>query len=194
MGIHLRRTICVSKETMELPLSNPKGSLMACPQPYRSLIMPAQLFEPGDFTFRNRFSRISGSGMRRNEKRDQMNPSSTRLNKAGISAMPLQFQRRTPILIVLTLHNIIINKFQQCLKYKYRYNTKRTQFSNIIFLNRTICKIQFHIQTSQYILTATRNASWHSRSLPHIAFQKQRSITNPLKTTTSRSRCSSERR
>ncbi|CAL6108181.1 Hypothetical_protein [Hexamita inflata] len=46
-GIHLRRT-CVSKEAMErLPLSNPEGSLMACPQPYRSLMMPAQHFEPG---------------------------------------------------------------------------------------------------------------------------------------------------
>ncbi|CAL6012689.1 Hypothetical_protein [Hexamita inflata] len=34
-GNHLRRTICVSKEAMErLPLSNPEGSLMACPQPY----------------------------------------------------------------------------------------------------------------------------------------------------------------
>ncbi|CAL5974900.1 Hypothetical_protein [Hexamita inflata] len=55
-GIHLRRTICVSKEAMErLPLSNPEGSLMACPQSYRSLMMPAQHFEPGDFTFRNRF-------------------------------------------------------------------------------------------------------------------------------------------
>ncbi|CAL5999168.1 Hypothetical_protein [Hexamita inflata] len=51
-GIHLRRTICVSKEAMErLPLSNPEGSLMACPQPYRSLMMSAQHFEPGDFTF-----------------------------------------------------------------------------------------------------------------------------------------------
>ncbi|CAL5975548.1 Hypothetical_protein [Hexamita inflata] len=55
--IHLRRTICVSKEAMErLPLSNPEGSLMACPQPYRSLMMPAQHFEPGDFTFRNRLA------------------------------------------------------------------------------------------------------------------------------------------
>ncbi|CAL6085723.1 Hypothetical_protein [Hexamita inflata] len=36
----------------------------------------------------------------RNEKRDQMNPSSITLNKAGISAMPLQLQRRTPSLIV----------------------------------------------------------------------------------------------
>ncbi|CAL6076083.1 Hypothetical_protein [Hexamita inflata] len=44
-GIHLRRTICVSKEAMELlPLYNPEGSLIA-----------AQHFEPGDFTFRNRF-------------------------------------------------------------------------------------------------------------------------------------------
>ncbi|CAL6086858.1 Hypothetical_protein [Hexamita inflata] len=58
-GIHLRRTICVSKEAMErLPLSNPEGSLMACPQPYRSLTA-AQHFEPGDFTFRNRFDRAA---------------------------------------------------------------------------------------------------------------------------------------
>ncbi|CAL6082145.1 Hypothetical_protein [Hexamita inflata] len=47
-GIHLRRTICVSKEAMErLPLSNPEGSLMACAQPYRSL-MAAQHFESGN--------------------------------------------------------------------------------------------------------------------------------------------------
>ncbi|CAL5989466.1 Hypothetical_protein [Hexamita inflata] len=59
-GIHLRRTICVSKEAMErLPLYYPEGSLMACPQPYRSLIMPAQHFEPGDFTFHNRFGRAA---------------------------------------------------------------------------------------------------------------------------------------
>ncbi|CAL6000842.1 Hypothetical_protein [Hexamita inflata] len=59
-GNHLRRTICVSKEAMErLPLSNPEGSLMACPQPYRSLMMPAQHFESGDFTFRNRFGRAA---------------------------------------------------------------------------------------------------------------------------------------
>ncbi|CAL6002362.1 Hypothetical_protein [Hexamita inflata] len=44
----LCRTICVSKEAMErLPLSNPEGSLMACPQPHGSLMMPAQHFEPG---------------------------------------------------------------------------------------------------------------------------------------------------
>ncbi|CAL5973425.1 Hypothetical_protein [Hexamita inflata] len=58
-GIHLRRTICVSKEAMERLLSNPEGSLMACPQPYRSLMMPAQHFEPGDFTFRTRFGLIN---------------------------------------------------------------------------------------------------------------------------------------
>ncbi|CAL6107225.1 Hypothetical_protein [Hexamita inflata] len=98
-GIHLRRTICVSKEAMErLPLSNPEGSLMACPQPYRSLMMPAQHFEPGDFTFRNRFGRAASQ--ERNEKRNQINPSSITLNKAGISAMPLQLQRRTPSLIL----------------------------------------------------------------------------------------------
>ncbi|CAL6065402.1 Hypothetical_protein [Hexamita inflata] len=48
-GVHLRRTICVSKEAMErLPLSNPEGSLTT-----------AQHFEPGDFTFRNRFGRAT---------------------------------------------------------------------------------------------------------------------------------------
>ncbi|CAL6055568.1 Hypothetical_protein [Hexamita inflata] len=56
----LRHAICVSKKAMErLPLSNPEGSLMACPQPYGSLMIPAQHFEPGDFTFRNRFSRAA---------------------------------------------------------------------------------------------------------------------------------------
>ncbi|CAL5971674.1 Hypothetical_protein [Hexamita inflata] len=45
-GIHLRRTICVSREAMErLQLSNPESSLMT-----------SQHFEPGDFTFRNQFS------------------------------------------------------------------------------------------------------------------------------------------
>ncbi|CAL6046119.1 Hypothetical_protein [Hexamita inflata] len=37
----------------------------------------------------------------RNEKRNRMNPSSITLNKAGISAMPLQLQHRPPSLIVL---------------------------------------------------------------------------------------------
>ncbi|CAL5972322.1 Hypothetical_protein [Hexamita inflata] len=64
-GIHLRRTVCVSKEAMErLPLSNPEGSLMACPQPYRSL-KAVQHFEPGDFTFRNRFGRAASQDLRR---------------------------------------------------------------------------------------------------------------------------------
>ncbi|CAL6030794.1 Hypothetical_protein [Hexamita inflata] len=46
-GIHLGRTICVSKETMErLLLSNPDGLFMACPWPYRSLTA-AQHFESG---------------------------------------------------------------------------------------------------------------------------------------------------
>ncbi|CAL5987037.1 Hypothetical_protein [Hexamita inflata] len=106
--------------------------------------MPAQHFESGDFTFRNRFGRAAsqevGCGEEReaqpnesiidhtkqswyfsnassaltskrqaqsfqrsglvvpnpggNEKRNRMNPSSITLNKAGISAMPLQLQRR----------------------------------------------------------------------------------------------------
>ncbi|CAL6112240.1 Hypothetical_protein [Hexamita inflata] len=69
--IHLRCTICVSKEAMErLPLSNPEGSLMACPQPYRSLMMPAQHFEPGDFTFRNRFGRAASQEEGRGEERE----------------------------------------------------------------------------------------------------------------------------
>ncbi|CAL6010828.1 Hypothetical_protein [Hexamita inflata] len=59
-GIHLRRTICVSKEAMErLPLSNPEGSLMA-----------AQHFEPGDFTFRNRFSRAASQEVGCGEERE----------------------------------------------------------------------------------------------------------------------------
>ncbi|CAL6052956.1 Hypothetical_protein [Hexamita inflata] len=71
MGIHLRRTICVSKEAMErLPLSNPEGSLMACPQLYGSLMMPAQHFEPGDFTFRNRFSRAASQEVGCGEERE----------------------------------------------------------------------------------------------------------------------------
>ncbi|CAL6111881.1 Hypothetical_protein [Hexamita inflata] len=69
-GIHLRRTICVSKEAMErLPLSNPEGSLMACPQPYRSLTA-AQHFEPGDFTFRNRFGRAASQEVECGEERE----------------------------------------------------------------------------------------------------------------------------
>ncbi|CAL6018792.1 Hypothetical_protein [Hexamita inflata] len=59
-GIHLRRTICVSKEAMErLPLSNPEGSLMA-----------AQHFEPGDFTFRNRFGRAASQKIGCGEERE----------------------------------------------------------------------------------------------------------------------------
>ncbi|CAL6091992.1 Hypothetical_protein [Hexamita inflata] len=70
-GIHLRRTICVSKEAMEqLTLSNPEGSLMACPQPYRSLMMPAQHFEPGNFTFRNRFGRAASQEVICGEERE----------------------------------------------------------------------------------------------------------------------------
>ncbi|CAL5978032.1 Hypothetical_protein [Hexamita inflata] len=94
--IHLRRTICVSKEAMErLPLSNPEGSLTA-----------AQHFESGDFTFRNQFGRAISQELNsaRNEKRNRMNPSSITLNKAGISAMPLQLQRWPPSLIVPWFH------------------------------------------------------------------------------------------
>ncbi|CAL6102809.1 Hypothetical_protein [Hexamita inflata] len=53
-----------------LPLSNPEGSLMACPQPYRSLMMPAQHFEPGDFTFRNRFGRAASQEVICGEERE----------------------------------------------------------------------------------------------------------------------------
>ncbi|CAL6040131.1 Hypothetical_protein [Hexamita inflata] len=59
-GIHLRRTICVSMEAMErLPLSNPEGSLTA-----------AQHFEPGDFTFRNRFGRAASQEVGSCEERE----------------------------------------------------------------------------------------------------------------------------
>ncbi|CAL6110788.1 Hypothetical_protein [Hexamita inflata] len=95
-GIHLRRTICVSKEAMErLPLSNPEGSLITCPQPYRSLMMPAQHFEPGDFTLSNRFGLRQWDTARTGTRSATVyRTSSITLNKAGISAMPLQLQRR----------------------------------------------------------------------------------------------------
>ncbi|CAL5989094.1 Hypothetical_protein [Hexamita inflata] len=53
-----------------LPLSNPEGSLMACPQPYRSLIMPARHFEPRDFTFHNRFGRAASQKVGCGEERE----------------------------------------------------------------------------------------------------------------------------
>ncbi|CAL6075760.1 Hypothetical_protein [Hexamita inflata] len=59
-GIHLRHTICVSKEAMErLPLSNPEGSLMT-----------AQHFESGDFTVRNRFGRAASQIIGCGEERE----------------------------------------------------------------------------------------------------------------------------
>ncbi|CAL6024965.1 Hypothetical_protein [Hexamita inflata] len=104
-GIHLRRTICVSKEAMELlPLSNPEGSLMACPQPYRSLTV-AQHFEPGGLPSATDLAEPH----LRNEKRNRMNPSSITLNKAGIPAVPLQLQRWPPSLIV----QVLIHKSKQ---------------------------------------------------------------------------------
>ncbi|CAL6053983.1 Hypothetical_protein [Hexamita inflata] len=57
-GIHLRRTICVSKEAMEM-LSYPEGQLMA-----------AQHFEPGDFAFRNRFGRAVSQRVGCGEERE----------------------------------------------------------------------------------------------------------------------------
>ncbi|CAL6049479.1 Hypothetical_protein [Hexamita inflata] len=91
-----------------LPLSNPEGSLMACPQPYRSLtvvstlnrgILPSatDLVEP----------HLRKSDAARNEKRNRMNPSSITLNKAGIPAMPLQLQRWPPSLIVRQIYLFI---------------------------------------------------------------------------------------
>ncbi|CAL6024961.1 Hypothetical_protein [Hexamita inflata] len=104
-GIHLRRTICVSKEAMELlPLSNPEGSLMACPQPYRSLTV-AQHFEPGGLPSATDLAEPH----LRNEKRNRMNPSSITLGKAGIPAVPLQLQRWPPSLIV----QVLIHKSKQ---------------------------------------------------------------------------------
>ncbi|CAL6052409.1 Hypothetical_protein [Hexamita inflata] len=69
-GIHLRRTICVSKEAMErLPLSNPGGSLMARPWPYLSSTA-AQHFESENFTFRNRFGRAASQDVGCGEERE----------------------------------------------------------------------------------------------------------------------------
>ncbi|CAL5970978.1 Hypothetical_protein [Hexamita inflata] len=92
-GIHLRRTICVSKEAMErLPLYNRRVDGM----PFTA----AQHFESGDFTFRNRFSRAHQEVGCGEEREAQLNESSITLNKAGIPAMPLQLQRWPPSLIV----------------------------------------------------------------------------------------------
>ncbi|CAL6106260.1 Hypothetical_protein [Hexamita inflata] len=53
-----------------LPLSNPEGSLMACPQPYQSSMMPAHHFESEDFTFRNRFGRAASQVVICGEERE----------------------------------------------------------------------------------------------------------------------------
>ncbi|CAL5976546.1 Hypothetical_protein [Hexamita inflata] len=59
-GVHLRRTICVSKEAMErLPLSNPEGSLKT-----------AQHFGSVDFTFHNRFGRAASQKVGCGEERE----------------------------------------------------------------------------------------------------------------------------
>ncbi|CAL5990743.1 Hypothetical_protein [Hexamita inflata] len=102
-GINLRRTTCVSKKAMEqLPLSNPEGSLMAFPQPYRSLTA-AQHFESGDFTFCNRFGRAASQEVVCGEEREAQpyEPIIDHTKQSWlVSAMPLQLQRRTPSLIV----------------------------------------------------------------------------------------------
>ncbi|CAL6035338.1 Hypothetical_protein [Hexamita inflata] len=104
--IHLRRTICVSREAMErLPLSNPEGSLMACPQPYRSLMMPAQHFEPGDFTFRNRFGRAASQEVGCGEERDRSHQTKLVFQQCLFSS-----NVETPSLIVQIYFNNNFNK------------------------------------------------------------------------------------
>ncbi|CAL5997479.1 Hypothetical_protein [Hexamita inflata] len=68
-----------------LPLFNPEGSLTAA-QHFELEILPSatDLAE----------THLMKWDAARNEKRNRMNPSSITLNKAGISAMPLQLQRR----------------------------------------------------------------------------------------------------
>ncbi|CAL5987629.1 Hypothetical_protein [Hexamita inflata] len=62
-GINMRRIICVSKEAMErLPLSNPEGSLIACPQPYRSLTAAQQSNVKPNRSINNNHSCECGKG------------------------------------------------------------------------------------------------------------------------------------
>ncbi|CAL6051605.1 Hypothetical_protein [Hexamita inflata] len=134
-GNHLRRTICVSKEAMErLPLSNPEGSLMACPQPYRSLMMPAQHFEPGDFTFRNRFGRarnISGSWMRRGTRSATVCYfSSNAKRRAQSFKLVLYFQKQIQqILIIKIQYQYHFIHFLQRYHMKRQFNNHRPNFN-----------------------------------------------------------------
>ncbi|CAL6043157.1 Hypothetical_protein [Hexamita inflata] len=82
-------------------VSSIRLSLMACLQPYRSLTA-AQHFESGILPSATDLAEphLRKQEAARNEKRNRMNPSSITLNKAGIPAMPLQLQRRTPSQIV----------------------------------------------------------------------------------------------
>ncbi|CAL6025338.1 Hypothetical_protein [Hexamita inflata] len=58
-----------------------------------------------------------------NEKRDQMNPSSITLNKAGISAMPLQLQRRN---VKPNRYNFQQLQLLNQLKLRFQLRTKKT--------------------------------------------------------------------
>ncbi|CAL6059226.1 Hypothetical_protein [Hexamita inflata] len=101
-GIHLRRTICVSKEAMErLPLSNPEGSLMACPQPYRSLTA-AQHFEPG-FYLPQPILRAASQEVGYGEEREARSnePIIDHTKQSWYFSNASSAQRRTPSLIAI---------------------------------------------------------------------------------------------
>ncbi|CAL6061022.1 Hypothetical_protein [Hexamita inflata] len=90
----------------------------------------------------------------RNEKCDQMNPSSTTLSKAGISAVPLQLQRRTPSLIVQTreiINLLIIHSEFILILYIYIYHFLETAQTNDCetFESKTwaLARQCFHFQT-----------------------------------------------
>ncbi|CAL5989599.1 Hypothetical_protein [Hexamita inflata] len=84
-GIHLRRTICVSKEAMErLPLSNPEGSLTA-----------AQHFEPGILPSATDLAQphLRKRDAAMNEKRNRMNSSSITLNATSALILTVELNR-----------------------------------------------------------------------------------------------------
>ncbi|CAL5990902.1 Hypothetical_protein [Hexamita inflata] len=139
-GIHLRRTICVSKEAMErLPLSNPEGSLMACPQPYRSLTA-AQHFEPGDFTFRNRFGRAAsqevGCGEEREARSNEPIIDHTKQSwyfSNASSALTSKRQAQSFVIIALVVRQYNLNYNQNKTKINIQSHTFRIQCIYFIF-------------------------------------------------------------
>ncbi|CAL6015423.1 Hypothetical_protein [Hexamita inflata] len=127
-GNHLRRTICVSKEAMErLPLSNPEGSLMAFPQPYRSLMMPAQHFESGGFYLLQPIwpSRLIRAALQESEYNDSLNCNLIISTKAQFNHLHDNSQIKTQLHITLPQTNLNIFFFRivtmnQCKGWSYK--------------------------------------------------------------------------